>query len=36
MPNDSKVKVKLFAFRAIDRFYVYVALTFEHKVKSAI
>ena len=32
----SKVKVKIFAFRAIDRFKVCVALTFDLKVISAI
>ena len=36
MTYDSKVKVKIFAFRAIDRFLVYVALIFDHKVILAI
>ena len=36
MTYDSKVKVKIFAFRAIDMFLVCVALTFDHKVISAI
>ena len=36
MTYDSKVRVKIFAFRAIDRFTVCVALTFDRKVISAI
>ena len=36
MTYDSKVKVNIFAFRAIDRFKVCVAFTFDHKVISAI
>ena len=36
MTHYSKVKVKIFAFRAIDRFVVCVALTFVLKVISAI
>ena len=36
MTYDSKVKVKIFAFRAIDRFLVCVALTFDNKVISGI
>ena len=36
MTYNSKVKVIIFAFRAIDRFKVCVALTFDHKVISAI
>ena len=36
MTYDSKVKVKVFAFKAIDRFEVCVALNFDHKAISAI
>ena len=35
MTYDPKVNVKLFAFRAIDRFKVCMALTFDHKVISS-
>ena len=36
MINNSKVRVKIFAFRAIDRLKVCVALTFDLKVISVI
>ena len=36
MTYYSKVKVKIFALRAMDRVKVCVALTFDHKVISAI